>query len=83
MGSLQEQLDEIHRNFESSAPSDALEVMHRATDELVDSGLAERAAGSGDTFPDFALTGADGTPFASQEVFGSKPVIVNFFRGFW
>ncbi|GAH09804.1 unnamed protein product, partial [marine sediment metagenome] len=35
---LQEKLDEIKKGFESSAPTEALAVMHRATEDLRNSG---------------------------------------------
>ncbi|MEM9283747.1 MAG: hypothetical protein AAGA96_18140 [Verrucomicrobiota bacterium] len=83
MGKLQDQLDQIHKDFESGAPRAALDIMHRATDDLANSGMVERAAGAGDSFPDFERIDASGNAMNSSEVFGNGPVIVNFFRGFW
>lgn len=83
MEALQDRLDQIRADFESRAPKEALEIMHRATADLAASGKPERAAGAGDQFPDFELTGVSGAPMSSGALFGNGPVIVNFFRGFW
>ena len=39
--SLQDKLDEQRKQFESSAPPEALTIMHRATDDLLHSGIME------------------------------------------
>ena len=83
MSQLQAKLDGIRADFESRAPKEALAVMHRSTNDLIESGLAGQAAGPGDEFPDFELQTANGNSISSDQVFGTKPVIVNFFRGFW
>lgn len=83
MNTLQEKLDAIHADFESKAPAAALAVMHRATDDLIATGLHERALSTGSEFPDFDLTDSKGNAIRSEEIIGSGPVIINFFRGFW
>ena len=50
---LQQKLDDLKSKFESSgppynAPKAVIEIFHRATDELRQSGLAERALKTGD-----------------------------------
>ena len=61
---LQEQLDAFKASFESgappfNAPRAAIEVMHRATEELRRSGQAERSLGVGARAPAFALPNQD------------------------
>ncbi|MEM9079087.1 MAG: hypothetical protein AAGC74_00150 [Verrucomicrobiota bacterium] len=80
---LQDKLDAIHAGFESQAPAEALEIMHRATNDLVASGLHQKALGAGSEFPEFDLTDANGNPTASADLIGNGPMIINFFRGFW
>jgi len=58
---LQQRLDAFKSAFESgappySAPREAIETMHRATEDLRRSGLAERALKVGDLAPAFELT---------------------------
>lgn len=83
MSTLQDKLDAIHIDFESKAPAAALEIMHRATDDLIATGLHERALSTGSQFPDFDLTDTEGNAILSEEIIGDGPVIINFFRGFW
>lgn len=83
MESLQTTLDAIRADFEKRTPSATLEIMHRSTRELIETGIHERAAGAGDEFPDFDLRDANGNPVSSAEWIGQEPVIFNFFRGFW
>jgi hypothetical protein len=51
---LQQKLDDFKAQFESSgpphnAPKTVIEIFHRATEELRQSGLAERALKTGDS----------------------------------
>ena len=57
---LQQKLDDLKSKFESSgppynAPRGVMEIFHRATDELRQSGLAERALKTGNRAPAFTL----------------------------
>lgn len=83
MTSLKEKLSEIKAGFLSQAPVEAQELIARTTQELIASGIHEKAVADGSTFPDFNLTDANEQPVRSWELFGSGPVIINFFRGFW
>ncbi|MEM0967725.1 MAG: hypothetical protein AAF191_04300 [Verrucomicrobiota bacterium] len=83
MESLQAHLDAIHQEFERNAPPEALAVMHRSTEDLIASGLHEQAIKTGDSFPDFDLQDGEGTSYQSENLFGDRPIIINFFRGHW
>lgn len=84
MQTLQQKLDAFREDFETNkAPKEALEVMHRATQELRDSGQVERAIKLGDTFPDFNLPNQNGETVALSELLKNGPVVVSFFRGVW
>ena len=85
---LQEKLDAYKANFESGgppyhAPKAAIETMHRATEELRQSGLAERALKKGDRAPAFTLNNQDGDPVASADLLAKGPLAITFFRGHW
>ena len=80
---LQEKLDDMRRQFEATAPPDALAVMHRATDDLLRSGIMEDALKKGDTAPDFALTDHNGTLVSSAALLRRGPLVVSFYRGVW
>jgi hypothetical protein len=85
---LQAQLDAFKASIESGAPPfnvprAAIEIMHRATEELRRSGQAERALGAGACAPPFALPNQDGQIIDSADLLASGPLVVTFFRGHW
>ncbi|HVJ43896.1 MAG TPA: peroxiredoxin-like family protein [Dongiaceae bacterium] len=86
--SLQDKLDAFRTDFEAggapyNAPTWIHEPMHRATDELIASGAADRAARAGDKAPDFTLKDADGHTVSSAELLAQGPLVVTFYRGVW
>jgi hypothetical protein len=88
MASLKDRLDEYKKNFESGAPPrnatrEAVETMHRATNELRATGIEKRALKAGDRAPDFRLFNQDHVELASSELLRKGPLVVSFFRGHW
>lgn len=82
-GMLEERLDRIRQGAAKRIPAEALEVMHRATTELEDSGQAERAVGTGDTAPRFALPDSQGRETSLSGLLQQGPLVLTFFRGHW
>jgi peroxiredoxin len=85
--SLQEKLDAFRANFEAGgapyhAPSWVHERMHRATDELLASGLAKQAFKVGDKAPAFILEDCEGKEVSSAALLKQGPLVVAFYRGF-
>ena len=60
---LQQKLDKLKADFVAKAPKDALEIMHRATDDLRNSGIMHQMLKIGDKAPEFELKNADGARF--------------------
>lgn len=88
MASLQERLDEFKKSFESgappyNAPREAIETMHRATEELKARGLEERALKVGDRAPSFTLFNQDHAQIDSADLLRQGPFVISFFRGHW
>jgi hypothetical protein len=81
--SLQDKLDEVKKGFESSAPSEALTVMHRATEDLRNSRIMERVLKAGDTAPSFTLPDVQGQMISSSDLMSKGPLVVSFYRGVW
>ncbi len=81
--SLQEKLDDMRKQFESSAPPEALAVMHRAAEDLLGSGIMRRVVKAGDRAPDFTLPDEHGNMVASSELLNKGPLVVGFYRGVW
>ncbi len=65
------------------SPREAIDIMHRATEELRSSGLADRALKVGDRAPDFVLPDYEGKQFDSGEARQGRPLVVSFYRGVW
>lgn len=86
--SLQAKLDAFKADFEAgkppySVPRPVIETMHRATDELIASGAAQRALKAGDKVPSFVLRDATGKTVSSSELLAQGPLAVSFYRGVW
>jgi AhpC/TSA family len=85
---LQQRLDAFKATFESgappyNAPRAAIDTMHRATEDLRRSRLAERALKVGDLAPAFELTNQDGKLVRSADLLADGPLVITFFRGHW
>lgn len=85
---LQDRLDAFKADFESGRfplkpTKEALDVMHRATDELIASAQAQHASKAGDAAPEFTLLDPDGQPVSSRELLARGPLVVSFYRGVW
>jgi len=81
---LQGKLDAVKAEFETNiAPKPVVEVLHRATDDLIAAGAADKALKAGDIAPDFMLPDADGKPVSSKALLATGPLVVTFYRGVW
>ncbi len=81
--SLQQKLDAQKKKTETSAPKEALEVMHRATENLAESGIMDRIVKKGDKAPDFVLNDENGNAVNLKERLSRGPVVLGFYRGRW
>ena len=81
--SLEEQLATIREAGAQRIPPESRVVMHRATEQLQQSGLAERALGVGDQLPDFALSNQDSDDVRAADLLTHGPLVLTFFRGAW
>ena len=81
--SLQDRLNELREKFESMTPKDALEIMHRATENLRDSAIMERMLKVDDTAPEFELNNAYGRLISSKSLLSDGPLVLSFNRGKW
>lgn len=80
---LQDELDAFKEQFKTMAPEGAFEAFGRSTQQLIDSGQAERSLKAGDTVPDFVLTDSDGNSVALQDLLTKGPAVLTFYRGVW
>ena len=84
---LQAKLDAFKADFEAgkppyNVPHSVIEIMQRATQELIASGAAQRALKIGDQAPSFVLNDAEGNAVSSSALVADGPA-VSFYRGVW
>lgn len=86
--SLQAKLDAFKADFEAgkppyNVPPAVIATMHRATEDLIASGLAARALKAGDRAPRFTLADPERNSVASADLLATGPLVVSFYRGVW
>jgi hypothetical protein len=80
---LQQRLDALKKGTEAQMPKEAVEIMHRATRDLEQSGILDSTVKVGDQAPDFSLKNADGQEFSLKNLLSKGPVVLAFYRGIW
>jgi len=81
--SLQEKLSKLKANFEAKAPKEALEIMHRSTDDLKASGIMEGVLKIGNTAPVFELLNAEENVIRLKDLLADGSLVLCFYRGKW
>ena len=81
--SLQTKLDNMREQFESTAPPEALAIMHRATNDLLASNIMDGVLKTGDRAPDFSLTDQNGGLVHASDLLSDGPLVISFYRGVW
>ena len=81
--SLQARLDRIREGFEKQAPPEALAIMHRAAEELRDSGIMSDVLSEGQRAPEFRLIDSQGRLATLADSISKGPVLLIFYRGDW
>jgi len=80
---LQAELAAFAASMPDRVPLARLAVMERATNELIASGIAERARQTGEIAPNFTLMDAANQPVALGSLLIRGPVVLTFYRGGW
>ena len=80
---LQDRLDAFRKEMESQIPKEALGIMHRATEELQNSGILDRTVKVRDKAPDFTLKNTNGQEVGLSQLLEKGPVVLGFYRGRW
>ena len=83
MMTLQDQLNQHKANFEKNVPPEILEVMHRATSDLRNSGILDQVLTVGDTAPEFKLENTRGEWIRSKDILSDHLMVLTFYRGKW
>lgn len=80
---FQDELDAIRGRCHENTPRHITRIRQEAIDDLVSSGVAERAIRAGDYAPGFRLRDPDGKAISSYDLLNSGPVLIFFYRGGW
>jgi hypothetical protein len=80
---LAEKLESIRKAAETRIPAEARAIMHRATEDLRASGIAERVVKVGQKAPAFSLPNQRGEIVSSRALLADGPLVVSFYRGVW
>jgi peroxiredoxin len=80
---LKDELDALRDKCYENTPPHIRRVRQEAIDDLVSSGMAERAIHAGDYVPEFRLRDLDGKTIPSYAILSNGPVLIVFYRGGW
>ncbi len=80
---LETKLQEMREASAKRIPADTLKVMHRATQQLRDSGIMDGVVKVGDPLPPFALSNAQDIEVKSADLLDHGPLVLTVFRGHW
>ncbi len=81
--SLEDTLRGMREAAAKRIPPEKAAIMHRATEDLRRSGIADRVIKIGDPLPPFALPNAHGQEVRSADLLAKGPLVLTFFRGAW
>jgi hypothetical protein len=81
--SLQEKLDAYKAGMVKMAPKKALEIMHRATEDLRNSAVMDGVVTVGDSAPQFELQNVAGELTRLKDLLSGGPLVLSFYRGKW
>lgn len=81
--SLTQALADLRAQSRGKIPEEALAQMDRATEELANSGIADRSLKECDRAPNFTLPDATGQSVELQSLLKKGPVVISFYRGQW
>jgi hypothetical protein len=81
--SLQEALREFKEGVLAQLDAKDVALMDQATEDLIRSGIAEKAKKPGDRAPGFTLPNPNGEMVALSALLARGPMVVTFYRGNW
>jgi len=83
MGALSDAIDGYNEEKKRKMAPEVLATMAQATEELVNSGIENRALRSGDSIPDFELPDQNGNLRRFYDYLAESRVVLNIYRGGW
>jgi len=80
---LKDEIKKMQEEMLPQIPEDALKLIFGKTEELINSGIAERALNEGDEIPQINLPNAVGKTIDVNSMLKEGPVVIIFYRGAW
>lgn len=80
---LQVKLDAKKKESMAGRPPEVIATLLQITEDLVQSGLAEKAIKIGEPLPEFTLPDERGNLINSTELLAKGPLAISFYRGVW
>lgn len=80
---LQEKLNNLKAKSEKRIPKEILTIMHRATKDLINSGIMDGVVKTKDTAPDIELIDNGKKVIHLKDYLSRGPVVLSFYRGKW
>lgn len=81
--SLEDELAKVRAAGASRIPDDIRAIMGKATQDLRETGIVDRAIKVGDALPPFELSDVHGSMVSSQNLLEKGAVVLTVFRGHW
>ena len=83
MSKLREEIDAYNAAKAEKLPAEILATMAQATEELLASGIEQRALQRGDRLPEFELPDQRGRMRRVYDYLQRSPLVINVYRGGW
>ena len=80
---LQDTLNEMKEKSQANMPAEVVATMHRATNDLANSGIMDKVLKPGAKMPAFSLSDETGNSVNSEDLAAKGPLVVTFYRGVW
>ena len=80
---LQEKLDAMKKESVTKRPPEIVATLLQEIEDLVQSGIADKAINIGETLPDFTLPDEKGNFVSSKNLLAKGPLAISFYRGVW
>ncbi|NEQ69599.1 MAG: AhpC/TSA family protein, partial [Symploca sp. SIO2D2] len=80
---LTNELAQFKEQFRQNQPEIVKTTMAQATQDLIDTGIADQSLKLGDQMPPVSLPNATGQTVNVNQLLESGPVVISFYRGGW
>lgn len=80
---LQEKLTAMKKESIAGRPPEIVEILVGEVDNLVKSGIADKALKVGEVLPEFTLPDEQGNSVSSKDLLAKGPLAISFYRGVW